>query len=258
MNLRSDVYEGEEHALIRGDFTVGTLPGPSAPGRIDLAGHNVLVNWRRTFASDSDFGVQVYYDYTDRQIPGSFNEARDTWNVAWQHDLADRGRHDVQWGADLRSTSDDIGNTLFATFMPASRSDQTISAFVQDRIELRDERLYLTLGAKLEHNDYTGEEVQPNVRVSWFPSDRHMLWGAVSRAVRVPARLNTDLELFAPVGLIAGCRSTSTCAARTTSRAKRSRRTKPVTGCRSTSGCRSISPCSTTTTIACKRRRRGR
>ena len=64
--------------------------------------------------------------------------------------------------------------------------------------------MYLTLGTKLEHNDYTGEEVQPNVRVSWFPSDRHMLWGAVSRAVRVPARLNTDLELFAPVGLIAG------------------------------------------------------
>jgi iron complex outermembrane receptor protein len=31
-----------------------------------------------------------------------------------------------------------------------------------------------------------------------------MAWGAVSRAVRVPARLNSDLELFAPVGVLQG------------------------------------------------------
>ena len=204
VNLRADVYEGEEHALIRGDFTVGTLPGPSEPGRIALAGHNVLVSWRRRFTDESDFAVQLYYDYTDRQIPRSFDEARDTWNVAWQHDVGDFGRHDLHWGGDLRSTRDDIGNTLFATFMPASRSDQTISAFLQDRIELRDEQLYLTLGAKVEHNDYTGSEEQPSARISWFPSDRHSVWAAVSRAVRVPARLNTDLQLFAPIGPIQG------------------------------------------------------
>jgi iron complex outermembrane receptor protein len=204
IDLRADAYTGEEDALIRGDFTVGTLPGPSMPGSIDLAGRNVTVSWRRTFADDAGFGIQAYYDYTDRQIPNSFNEARDTWNVAFQHDLADIGRHDLQWGGELRSTADDIGNTLFATFTPDSRSDTTISAFLQDRIRLHDEKLFLTVGTKLEHNDYTGSEHQPNVRLSWLPNERHMFWGAVSRAVRVPARLNTDLELFAPIGPIAG------------------------------------------------------
>jgi iron complex outermembrane receptor protein len=204
INLRADAYTGEEDALVRGDFTVGTLPAPSAPGTIDLGGRNVIVNWLRTLSADSDLRVQAYYDYTDRQIPGSFNEARDTWNVAFQHDLADRGRHDVQWGAELRSTKDDIGNTLFATFTPDSRSDQTISAFLQDRISLLDQRVFLTLGAKVEHNDYTGSEQQPNVRIAWVPGDRHTVWGAASRAVRVPARLNTDLELFAPIGPLQG------------------------------------------------------
>jgi iron complex outermembrane receptor protein len=204
INLRADTYTGEQDAMIRGDFTRGTLPGPSAPGSIDLAGRDVVVNWRRTLADGANIGLQAYYDYTDRQIPGSFNEARDSFNVALQHDVADLGRHDLQWGAELRSTEDEIGNTLFATFLPPSRSDQTTSAFLQDRIHFMDERVLLTLGAKLEHNDYTGSEQQPNVRVAWLPNERHTAWGAVSRAVRVPARLNADLELFAPVGLLQG------------------------------------------------------
>jgi iron complex outermembrane receptor protein len=204
VNVRVDAYTGEEEALIRGDFTIGTLPGPSAPGTVDLDGRSVVASWRRTLASDAALGAQAYYDYTDRQIPRSFNEARETFNVAFQHDLPDRGRHDLHWGGEIRATKDDIGSTLFATFSPPSRSDETASAFVQDRIELRDERLYLTLGAKLEHNDYTGSEEQPNVRLTWLPRDRHTVWAAASRAVRVPARLNTDLELFAPVGTLQG------------------------------------------------------
>jgi iron complex outermembrane receptor protein len=90
---------------------------------------------------------------------------------------------------------------LFATFTPDSRTDQTISAFVQDRIDLHEERVFLTLGAKLEHNDYTGYEQQPNVRITWLPGNRQTVWAAVSEAVRVPARLNTDLRLFAPVAV---------------------------------------------------------
>jgi iron complex outermembrane receptor protein len=204
VNVRADAYSGEAGSLIRGDFTVGTLPGPSFPGTVDLAGGSVNGNWRRTLADDSSLGVQAYFDHTDRQIPNSFNEARDTWNVAFQHDMADVGRHDLQWGGELRSTEDEIDNTLFATFTPDSRSDTTVSAYIQDRIRLHDEKLFLTIGTKLEHNNYTGRESQPNIRLSWLPSRTHSFWGAVSRAVRVPARLNSDLTLFAPIGPIAG------------------------------------------------------
>jgi iron complex outermembrane receptor protein len=70
-----------------------------------------------------------------------------------------------------------------------------INGFVQDSIALH-ERLKLTLGVKLETNSYTGLEVQPNARLAWKFKDDALLWAAISRAVRVPSRLDTDL--FAP------------------------------------------------------------
>ncbi len=50
----------------------------------------------------------------------------------------------------------------------------------------------LTVGAKIEHNDYTGWEWQPNLRLLWQLSDRQRVWGAVSRAVRTPSRVEED------------------------------------------------------------------
>ena len=54
------------------------------------------------------------------------------------------------------------------------------------------DRLHLTLGAKLEHNNYSGVEFQPGVRLAFRPDPDDTLWVAVTRAVRVPSRVETD------------------------------------------------------------------
>ena len=59
----------------------------------------------------------------------------------------------------------------------------------------------LTLGSKFEHNDYSGFEYQPSGRLAWTPAERHTVWGAISRAVRSPSRI--DQEFFLP-GVVAG------------------------------------------------------
>jgi iron complex outermembrane receptor protein len=80
-------------------------------------------------------------------------------------------------------------------FTPAARTDDLFSAFVQDRIELSPDRLLVTLGAKVERNDYSGLELQPSARV-WFGLRPHQsVWAAVSRAVRTPSRVERDLDL---------------------------------------------------------------
>jgi iron complex outermembrane recepter protein len=69
------------------------------------------------------------------------------------------------------------------------------SGFVQDKIMLLN-NVFLTLGTKIEHNDYTGFEYEPSGRVQWNVTQKQMVWAAVSRAVRMPARY--DRNLFEP------------------------------------------------------------
>ncbi len=71
---------------------------------------------------------------------------------------------------------------------PDSRTDDLWSAFVQDEINLVQDKLWLTLGVKFEKNDYTGYETQPNLRLFWKVADRHSFWASVARAVRTPSR----------------------------------------------------------------------
>jgi iron complex outermembrane receptor protein len=71
-----------------------------------------------------------------------------------------------------------------------------VSGFLQDRVTLLDS-LRLTVGTKLERNEFSGVEVQPSARLAWAPAAAHSVWGAVSRAVRVPTRLERDVAIDA-------------------------------------------------------------
>jgi iron complex outermembrane receptor protein len=57
-------------------------------------------------------------------------------------------------------------------------------------------RLYLTLGAKYEHNDFSGAHFLPNARVSFLPSPNQTIWAASSWAVRTPSRAESDMRVI--------------------------------------------------------------
>jgi iron complex outermembrane receptor protein len=120
-------------------------------------------------------------------------------------DLPDRvalgSRHEVTWGAAYRLTSNrNHGRGVFA-LEPPSSTDHLISGFVQDQMRVGNS-VRVTLGTKLEHNDFSGVETQPSVRTAWSPNPRHTAWLAASRAVRVPTRLERDIAIDAtnPLG----------------------------------------------------------
>jgi iron complex outermembrane receptor protein len=46
--------------------------------------------------------------------------------------------------------------------------------------------LTFTAGCKLEHNDFTGFECQPSLRLLWMLDKKSSAWGSISRAVRTP------------------------------------------------------------------------
>jgi iron complex outermembrane receptor protein len=90
---------------------------------------------------------------------------------------------------------DDFSKSTITKFSPDKRSYGVFSAFAQNEIVLAPARVKLILGAKVEHNDFTGYAFQPNVRVAWTPDERQTLWMAASRALRAPARVDHDLRV---------------------------------------------------------------
>jgi iron complex outermembrane receptor protein len=72
---------------------------------------------------------------------------------------------------------------------------------VQDEFLLGHD-LSATVGSKLEHNDYTGFEVEPNVRLEWSLATGQALWSAISRAARTPSRIDRNFAEPAPPALV--------------------------------------------------------
>jgi iron complex outermembrane receptor protein len=160
--------------------------------RFDVNGGHVLGRLQRELSGGGQARLQAYYDRGERgdafERPDDYRERRFTFDLELQHALAPAGRHRLLWGLGYRRTSDRIGGTGVFRFVPEARSLDLASAFAQDEIELAGGVARLLVGAKLEHNDFTGLELQPNVRLAVFPSERQMAWAAVSRAVRTPSR----------------------------------------------------------------------
>ena len=136
--------------------------------------------------------LQVYYDWYER-CEAALDEAVRTADVDFQH-RSRRGRHEITWGLGYRRIGDEVRGGATIWFSPEMRTYDLLSAFAQDRIDLG-AHLELTLGTKVEDNDFSGLEVQPTVRALWSPAPRHSLWAAVSRAVRAPSRGDADVEV---------------------------------------------------------------
>jgi iron complex outermembrane receptor protein len=181
---------------LQGDVYAGRIGQPGAAD-IEVHGANVLGRWTRTLSGKSSFSLQWYYDHTYRRIPGTFAEDLGTYDVDFQHRFALGDRHDIIWGAGYRLIDDQQHNDYpVLAFLPADVARGSFNVFAQDEITLVPDRLHLTFGTKLDHNFYTGFELEPSSRLAWLVSKEQTVWAAVSRAVRTPSRI--DGEFYAP------------------------------------------------------------
>lgn len=172
-------------------------------GRLQASGANVLARWTRRLDSGSDFRLQAYYDYTERDDTATYKPQERIFDIEFQYGLQ-QGAHRLLWGGGYRHDRDRIGSGVFVGFIPSKRTTQWKNVFVQDEIALSD-RVDLTVGVKLETNVYTGTEALPSARLQWKFAEKQMVWGALSRAVRAPARLDRDIRLpTVPPFIIAG------------------------------------------------------
>lgn len=160
----------------------------------DVSGGNLLARWTAPAGELGGLQLQAYYDRTYRSDP-SLRETRHTFDVDFQHAVSPAPGHNLVWGLGYRITADDTESVQTIEFIPEDRTDDIVSAFVQDEIALARDRLRLTVGAKVEHNDYSGFEAQPSARLLWTPSPGHSVTWSVTRAVRTPSRAEHGLVL---------------------------------------------------------------
>jgi iron complex outermembrane receptor protein len=160
----------------------------------DVSGGNVLLRWDHRFAGGSQLIIQTYYDRTDR-LRATNEEWRDTVDLDLQYRFQLTRRQELTCGFRFNHTDGRTRPGVAVDFDPRSRRDDLYSGFILDEIRLLDERLRIQLGTKLEHNDFTGWEIQPSIHVGWQPHAKHFLWGAISRAVRVPSVSDHDIQI---------------------------------------------------------------
>ncbi len=123
---------------------------------------------------------------------GTLRDELQTFDLDFQHRLRLNDANTFTWGLGFRDTHDVVDNAPAIAFLPAVLDQQLYSVFLQDEIRLR-EGLSLTVGTKVEHNDYTGYEFEPSLRIQWQAAATQTIWAAVSRAVRAPSRIDRDL-----------------------------------------------------------------
>jgi len=139
--------------------------------------------------------VRAYYDYVLRDTRSLLRETTRTMDVEFQHAKQFASGHQFLWGANLRRIEDQADDTVGFVLLPARKWLSLVSLFGQHEIAWHQDAFRLTTGLRFEHNDYTGWEFQPTLRLALHWHDQ-TLWTSVSRAVRTPSRL--EKELFAP------------------------------------------------------------
>jgi iron complex outermembrane recepter protein len=191
--FRADWGSPGSGLTVQGDnYDANSVHRPGFP--IAISGTNLLAAWSRRSDHGSSLQLQAWFDRTERDDKLLFHDRMDVFDLELRHGVQ-AGRHEILWGAGYRHASDEVERGFLATFVPGKRDLSWANVFVQDEIRVRD-ALHVTAGLRLDRNVYTGIEVLPSTRISWTPSPGRLWWGAASRAVRAPSRI--DREFFFP------------------------------------------------------------
>jgi iron complex outermembrane receptor protein len=198
----SVTLQGDIHRSKFGEtLTVPSLTAPYSstfPNSGSFKGGNVLGRWNHAFEHSST-SVQMYYDQTDTSDQSLFVDHQKIFDIDFQQGFHAAAGQEFVWGLGYRAIHDANGSSFSVSLQPASLALNQFSAFAQDEISLFDKRFRITLGSKLEHNGFTGFEIEPNARLLWTLNSKQSVWTAVSRAVRTPALTEEGLRLNSAV-----------------------------------------------------------
>jgi iron complex outermembrane receptor protein len=193
LTVQGDFYNGHERETLQRTF-LSPPYSTRETNTVELSGGNLLARWNRIISDTSDMQLQLYYYRTVRDDV-LYRDTLNRFDADFQQRFRLLTRHDIVWGLRYNFEDHNLRDSPAVTFDPDRRRLNFFSGFFQDEITLVEDQLHLILGTKVEHNDYTGFEIQPSGRLLWKPHHNHALWAAISRSAKTPNRINRDFEL---------------------------------------------------------------
>ncbi len=182
--FQGDIYNADAGLDFLSRFV--SLQQGSAPfqGTTTQKGGNFLSRINKSLSNESNFKAQVYYDRLERESAVPFDNVVDQFDIEIQHDFKIKDRHRVSWGANYRLANFNFTNTNIITF--PNDLTHLYGFFLHDEITLVQNFWNIIVGSKFEHNQFSGWEIQPNVRTNFRFDSQHSAWAAFSKAARIP------------------------------------------------------------------------
>ncbi|MCB1930282.1 MAG: TonB-dependent receptor [Rhodocyclaceae bacterium] len=197
VTMQGDYYRGRS-----GENTIVNALSPPYASLVateqELSGGNLLARWQRTLGDSESFTLQAYFDHGRRDWPAHLDEHRNIYDTDLQFRSERFAGHDLVAGIGYRYSQDSVAPALTGIRadalqygdLDASSGHRMLSVFVQDDITLLPDRLVLTVGTKIERHDGDDEDLQPNLRLLYTPSERTTVWASAARAVRTASRVD--------------------------------------------------------------------
>jgi iron complex outermembrane receptor protein len=122
-----------------------------------------------------------------------FKEQFSHYDVDYQLNML-MGATQTDIGLNYRYNDIPFTDSAFINSIAMTESITQFGGFLQTSITLVPNVLDLIVGNKSEHNNLTGWEHQPAIRLTWTPNESHFFWTSVSQGVRIPSLTEYDYE----------------------------------------------------------------
>jgi iron complex outermembrane receptor protein len=203
-SIQGDVYNGNINQTLYLP-TTSTTNTYATDADEEYRGGNLVAKLDKKIAQDKRLDLLFYIDHENRDSL-ILDQKRTTLDFDVQYSHQKSAKQKRILGFEIRTINDFLqkqtvnvngNNYIYLTYTPEKLDYQIYSFFIQDKYEVIDDKLFITLGSKFGYNEFTDFNVQPTARASYSPKENHVIWSAISRAVRTPTRGENGLELFA-------------------------------------------------------------
>ncbi|MEI8168451.1 MAG: TonB-dependent receptor [Rhodoferax sp.] len=161
------------------------------------SGSHLSLRQEQPLADGGQMDWQVSVENSVVDVESMIREERQTLGGEFQR-RSSMGAHELLWGASYRISRDHIelrsADVMGAVgFDRQARDWQIGSIFAHDEYDLIPDRLRLSGGLRLDYDNWSGTQPQPDIRLAWTPNEFTTWWSSLARASRTPSRTELDI-----------------------------------------------------------------